>query len=141
MGLSTLHDMITGGAQKAGDASFLAAQQQQKFLEDQWRQLQGMQNPFIQQGQQAFGLYNQFAGGMGAEAQQQALSNFRMTPQAQYGLQQNLGNLNQSAAMTGGLFGGNKKQFGQAANSNPNASTDQYGNEIYLDPYTGEPIK
>lgn len=108
MGLKTLHDMITEGAQEAGAASASASSQQQKFLEDQWLQLQAMQNPFINQGQQAFGLYNQFSGGQGAAAQQQALSNFRMSPQAQFGLQQNLGNLNQNAAMTGGLFGGNR---------------------------------
>jgi len=110
MGLKTMHDMITGGSKEAGDYAASASAQQQQFLEDQWRQLQGMQNPFINQGQQAFGLYNQFSGGAGLQAQQDALRNFRMTPQATFGLQQNLAGLNQNAAMTGGLFGGNRLQ-------------------------------
>ena len=115
MGLSTLHDMIGGPAQDAGDAAAFAAEQKRKFLEQQWMELQGMQGPFINQGQQAFGLYGQFAGMQGPEAQQAALANFQMTPGAQFGLEQQLKGIGQNAAATGGIFGGNRLQQETAA--------------------------
>jgi len=115
MGLKTLHDMITGGAQDAGDYAAQVAARQRDFLQNQWMQLQGMQTPFIQQGQQAFGLYNQFTGGAGAQAQQQALQNFQMSQPAQFGLQQNIKGIQQNAAATGGIFGGNRLMQEQAA--------------------------
>jgi len=81
MGLKTMHDMITGGSKEAGDYAASASAQQQQFLEDQWRQLQGMQNPFINQGQQAFGLQGALTGLQGPEAQQAAYNQFQNTQQ------------------------------------------------------------
>lgn len=103
-----LLDFISDPINKAGAQAAQGSLQQQRFLEEQWRQQLGMQQPFVQQGQQAFGLYGQYAGLQGPEAQQQLLRNYQMTPQAQFGLQQNLAGLNQGAAAQGGLFGGNR---------------------------------
>lgn len=115
MGLKTLHDIVTGGAKEAGAQAAGVSERQSQFLQDQWRQLQGMQAPFIQQGTQAFGLYQALTGAMGPEVQRQALQQFSMSQPAQFGLQQNIKGIQQNAAATGGIFGGNRLMQEQAA--------------------------
>ena len=102
--------IITQAAEDAGKAQEKASSIQQQFLRDKWNELQGMQMPFIQQGQQAFGMYGNLTGASGAQAQQDALSKFQMSPQAQFGLEQQLKTMNQNASATGGIFGGNRLQ-------------------------------
>lgn len=115
MGIKTLHDMITDPANEAGEYSAAVSERQNQFLQNQWLQLMGMQTPYVQQGQQAFGLYQALTGAYGAGPQQQALQQFQMSQPAQFGLQQNIKGIQQNAAATGGLFGGNRLMQEQAA--------------------------
>lgn len=100
--------IITKPSEEAGKKAAYAAWLAEQFQKRQWNELQGMQAPFIQQGQQAFGLYQALTGAQGPAAQQAALQNFQMSQPAQFGLQQQLKGIQQNAAAQGGLFGGNR---------------------------------
>jgi len=68
----------------AGDAAKAqaeAAMKAQKFLQDQYKTLVGLQSPFIQGGTQAFGMQAALTGLQGPEAQQQAMQQFQQAQQ------------------------------------------------------------
>lgn len=68
----------------AGDAAKAqaeAAMKAQKFLQDQYKTLVGLQSPFIQGGTQAFGLQGALTGLQGPEAQQAAYNQFQNAQQ------------------------------------------------------------
>jgi len=65
----------------AAKAQANAAMKAQRFLQDQYKTLVGLQSPFIQGGQQAFGLQGALSGLQGPEAQQQAMQQFQQAQQ------------------------------------------------------------
>ena len=74
---------IQAGADAAAAAQAQAesAMQAQQFLEDQYNTLKGFQQPFVQGGQQAFGLQGALTGLQGPEAQQAAMQQFQAAQQ------------------------------------------------------------
>jgi hypothetical protein len=104
----SLFSFLTNPYQKAAGAATASGLQAQKLLSQQWQDQLAMQMPYIQQGQQAFGLYQALTGAQGQQAQQAAMANFQMNPSAMYGLEQALKSVNRGAAASGQLFGGNR---------------------------------
>ena len=76
-------------AADAAKAQAEAAMKAQKFLQDQYITLSGLESPFIQGGQQAFGMQGALSGLQGSEAQNQAMLQFQQAqqPAIQFGLQ------------------------------------------------------
>jgi len=68
-------------AAKAAKAQADAAMKAQQFLEQQYATLKAMQSPFIQGGQQAFGIQAALSGLQGPEAQAAAYRNFEQAQQ------------------------------------------------------------
>ena len=68
-------------AADAAKAQAEAAEKAQKFLEEQYKTLVGLQSPFIQGGQQAFGIQAALTGLQGPEAQQAAQQQFQQAQQ------------------------------------------------------------
>jgi hypothetical protein len=104
----SLFSFLTNPYQKAASAATAGGMQAQDFLRQQWQDQLSMQMPYIQQGQQAFGLYQALTGAQGPQAQQAAMANFQMNPSAMYGLEQALKSVNRGAAASGQLFSGNR---------------------------------
>lgn len=72
-----------------------------------WQDAQGIQQPFISQGQQSYGLLNNFLGVNGQGAQQQAYDNYVAGPDVQFRLGEGLRAINNSyAGKTGGTLSG-----------------------------------
>lgn len=76
-------------------------------LGQNFQQTQQMFSPYMQQGQQAFNQQAALSGAQGAEAQQQAYSQFQSSPGQQFLQQQAEKALLRNAAATGQLGGGN----------------------------------
>lgn len=68
-------------AADAAKAQADAAMKAQLFLQDQYKTLVGIQSPFIQGGQQAFGMQAALTGLQGPEAQQKAMQQFQQAQQ------------------------------------------------------------
>jgi len=71
------------GAQagKAGEAQAAAQIESAEFLKDQYETLKGLEQPFIEGGQQAFGMQAALSGLSGPEAQQEAMNQFNQYQQ------------------------------------------------------------
>jgi len=68
-------------AADAAKAQANAAMKAQRFLQDQYKTLVGLQSPFIQGGQQAFGLQGALSGLQGQAAQDAAMQQFQQAQQ------------------------------------------------------------
>lgn len=115
-GIGNLWDDITGvtAAETAAEAQREGYTQAQGTIDSQMQQQQEMMDllmqqfqPFQQAGQGALTQMQGLSGGLGAEAQQQAIDALQNSPLFQAQLQQGQNAMLQSAAATGGLRGGN----------------------------------
>lgn len=92
-------------------------QQAQQRLDQGLSQATGTLQPWMQQGQQAFGVQSALSGALGADAQRQAFSDFVSSPGQEWLQQQGEQAVTRQASALGGLGGGNVQKelarFGQ----------------------------
>lgn len=92
------------GIDKAKAAISNAANQNRAESNSAWQDAQGIQQPFLTQGQQSYGLLNNFLGVNGAQAQQQAYDNYVAGPDVQARLKSGINAIDNSyAARSGGV--------------------------------------
>jgi hypothetical protein len=92
------------GIDKAKAAISNAANQNRTESNAAWQDAQGIQQPFLTQGQQSYGLLNNFLGVNGQGAQQQAYQDYVQGPDVQFRLGEGIRALDNSyAARTGGV--------------------------------------
>jgi len=102
-------DTFFGGAEKkAGKAEERAAKEAAAVQREIFGETKEQLLPFIEGGKPAFEQQQAFSGALGPEAQREAFSSFQEDPGTQFLREQGLRGVESSAAVTGGLGGGDR---------------------------------
>lgn len=92
------------GINKAKSAISNAANQNRTESNQAYQDAYGIQQPFLSQGQQSYGLLNNFLGVNGPQAQSNAYQNYQQGPDVQFRMGEGIRALDNSyAARTGGV--------------------------------------
>jgi hypothetical protein len=95
------------GTDKAKAAAQNAATLNRAESQNAYQDAYGIQSPYINQGQQSYGLLSNFLGTNGQQAQQNAFNNYQSGPDVQWRAQQGVNAIDNSyAARTGGVDSG-----------------------------------
>ena len=107
--MSKIKDSFFGGAEKkAGKAQAEASREAARLTREQFEDVKGRLDPFIEPGPGALGLQSDLSGASGIDAQRAAFANFEDDPGTQFLRDQGLRMIDAGAASTGGLGGGDR---------------------------------
>lgn len=112
-GIGVIGSVIGAGKQadaatEAARIQATAAEKGQELVAQQFGATKETLDPFIQGAGGAFERQQAFAGGLGAEAQAQAFSEFQESPNVAFLREQGLRGIDQQASARGGLGGGER---------------------------------